>query len=337
MALLTTPDVCHSSPSAVTPADPLALEALFAQKTCAPAHYWQNNWKLQLLPRACSKVGIFGHGCSAAQSARRAFAARAAKVYYDCSVCEGLALLWQQLLGSWPSHFVGTYIRLSVATWHARFCNLYLAHGRGGSVQRRLCPCSRAVQGAAGSERHSVRRSRNALCKSGWHMPEVPLVLPRDKPSTATVRMTALAFLMTTSACSVAALTFGALSATVQLLLIVLIAVMLLGSAHQCVPLPLWKCMLYLFASSALYVDVSALDYLYTSECVVDGPQFSYAYYLSASSVVSSIFGACAAILFQPKLQGFSFRQCVALWDGRQVRGVVGRHYAGEPVERWPR
>lgn len=172
---------------------------------------------------------------------------------------------------------------------------------------------------------------------SGWHMPEVPLVLPRDKPSTATVRMTALAFLMTTSACSVAALTFGALSATVQLLLIVLIAVMLLGSAHQCVPLPLWKCMLYLFASSALYVDVSALDYLYTSECVVDGPQFSYAYYLSASSVVSSIFGACAAILFQPKLQGFSFRQCVALWDGRQVRGVVGRHYAGEPVERWPR
>ena len=149
----------------MTPADPLALEALFAQKTCAPAHYWQNNWKLQLLPRACSKVGIFGHGCSAAQSARRAFAARAAKVYYDCSVCEGLALLWQQLLGSWPSHFVGTYIRLSVATWHARFCNLYLAHGRGGSVQRRLCPCSRAVQGAAGSERHSVRRSRNALCK----------------------------------------------------------------------------------------------------------------------------------------------------------------------------
>lgn len=149
----------------MTPADPLALEALFAQKTCAPAHYWQNNWKLQLLPRACSKVGIFGHGCSAAQSARRAFAARAAKVYYDCSVCEGLALLWQQLLGSWPSHFVGTYIRLSVATWHARFCNLYLAHGRGGSVQRRLCPCSRAVQGAAGSERHSVRHSRNALCK----------------------------------------------------------------------------------------------------------------------------------------------------------------------------
>jgi hypothetical protein len=158
---------------------------------------------------------------------------------------------------------------------------------------------------------------------SGWHAPQVPLAPLQMQPVTAPARTATLALLMTISACSVAALTFGTLSAEIQLLLIVIIASLLLGSARQCVPRPLWKCMLYLFASAALYVDVSALDYFYTSDCVVDGPQFSYAYYLSASSVVSSIFGACAAVLFQTHFQEWSFRQCVALGTVAKCTGSL--------------
>ena len=125
----------------------------------------------------------------------------------------------------------------------------------------------------------------------GWHQPVIQIRPLRQPTNDSTFMLRLLALLMTVSAVGIAIITFGTFDSQAQLVVVGLFAFLLVMAARYCLPTSMWGCLLYLFASAALYVDVSSLDYFYTSECVENGPHFSYAYYLSAGSVVSSILG----------------------------------------------
>eukprot|EP00298_Acanthocystis_sp_HF-20_P017496 c21763_g2_i1.p1 GENE.c21763_g2_i1~~c21763_g2_i1.p1 ORF type:complete len:538 (-),score=185.87 c21763_g2_i1:76-1689(-) len=76
-------------------------------------------------------------------------------------------------------------------------------------------------------------------------------------------------------------------------------------------PLELAKCNLYLFLSEVLYIQIpGALDYFYTAppECLPNGPQFDFTYYITYSSIVQSIFGALGVTFFQSFMREWEFR-----------------------------
>lgn len=77
-------------------------------------------------------------------------------------------------------------------------------------------------------------------------------------------------------------------------------SVVLCAAGWLLLPRTLAKANLYMFMSSALYVQISgALDFWYTApavtttgeDCVPDGPHFTMTYYLTYSGLVQSVFG----------------------------------------------
>mmetsp|Transcript_99849 Transcript_99849/g.279624 ORF Transcript_99849/g.279624 Transcript_99849/m.279624 type:complete len:584 (+) Transcript_99849:131-1882(+) len=80
--------------------------------------------------------------------------------------------------------------------------------------------------------------------------------------------------------------------------------------SFRTLPKTLARSNLYMFLASVAYMDVTGpLSYFYTGtdQCIVDGPHFSYAYYLSVSNVVGAVGSIMGAIIFQ-YMQSWSFR-----------------------------
>lgn len=100
-------------------------------------------------------------------------------------------------------------------------------------------------------------------------------------------------------------------SGTVQSGVSTFVALGLCVLGHIWLPGMLRRANLYMFLSSMLYVSLpGALDYWFTADetCVPGGPHFSFTYYVTYASLVSSVAGGVGVAAFQTFLSRGSFR-----------------------------
>ena len=71
--------------------------------------------------------------------------------------------------------------------------------------------------------------------------------------------------------------------------------------AYRKMPLLMARSNFYMFLTSALYIQISAIDtfYIGTENCIEDGPHFSQKYYITYAGTVAAVFGAIGVAMFQ--------------------------------------
>lgn len=144
-----------------------------------------------------------------------------------------------------------------------------------------------------------------------------------DNASPPSVDLTYLSLMLLAAAVCVCTVSLGDNDPAVTIVFLAVVAGTLLWAARETLSPIVRACNTYMFLSAAFYVDVSALDYFYTSKCIPGGPQFSYAYFLSTATVVSSIFGALASVLFQSCFQNRTFKQCFVIGTLAKCSGAI--------------
>mmetsp|Transcript_23089 Transcript_23089/g.53499 ORF Transcript_23089/g.53499 Transcript_23089/m.53499 type:complete len:338 (-) Transcript_23089:118-1131(-) len=120
-----------------------------------------------------------------------------------------------------------------------------------------------------------------------------------------------LAALMALAGIGIGACNLFDVSNTVLLVASLGSSVLLCALAFWALPRTLAKANLYLYLCSVLYVQISgAVDYFYVadSDCIPDGPHFSFRYYVTYSAVVQSLFGYLGVMLFQSFMRKWHFR-----------------------------
>jgi hypothetical protein len=103
------------------------------------------------------------------------------------------------------------------------------------------------------------------------------------------------------------------------------VSVVLCTASLVLLPRMLAKAILYLFFSSALYINInSALSYYYLADgdCVVDGPHFSATYFTTVVGVVGSIAGMAGVSIFYAVMNDWHFRP--TFWVTICLRCVSG-------------
>jgi len=92
--------------------------------------------------------------------------------------------------------------------------------------------------------------------------------------------------------------------------------------AHMMLPKMLSRANLYMFLAAALYLQLPGpLDFFYTAPpaCLADGPHFDLTYYITYSSIVSSVVGVIGVMLFQTLMRDWHFRP--VFWVTTVLRG----------------
>eukprot|EP00053_Salpingoeca_punica_P018716 m.184662 g.184662 ORF g.184662 m.184662 type:complete len:708 (-) comp17489_c0_seq6:1685-3808(-) len=103
------------------------------------------------------------------------------------------------------------------------------------------------------------------------------------------------------------------------------LSLLLCCAVFYALPPVLAKCNVYLFLSQALYLQIQgAVDYFYTadSECLEDGPHFSYVFYVTWSTVAQNVFSFLGVLLFQNLMSEWQFR--TAFWVTCVLRALAG-------------
>eukprot|EP00927_Polykrikos_kofoidii_P059543 TRINITY_DN54694_c0_g1_i1.p1 TRINITY_DN54694_c0_g1~~TRINITY_DN54694_c0_g1_i1.p1 ORF type:complete len:634 (-),score=61.37 TRINITY_DN54694_c0_g1_i1:86-1909(-) len=142
-------------------------------------------------------------------------------------------------------------------------------------------------------------------------LPEVPAIRGFSKLSKfrSDPQLFSLALAMAIGALALAAAAVTPVVAMQFGLTLGVSAVLLLAS-FRVLPWRIAKANLYMFIAAASYADLSgALAYFYTadSSCVLDGPSFSYSYYLAVTAIAGSVCGSLGCLLFQ-FMRTWSFR-----------------------------
>lgn len=153
----------------------------------------------------------------------------------------------------------------------------------------------------------------------GW----IKLKTVDDDSVRPSLKLQYLSYMITMAAVSVCSFSLGDGSVTFKICFLSLIVVLVLIGANEALPPMVMACNTYMFLNAVFYVDVSTLDYFYTSPCVKGGPNFSYSYFLSTATVVSSIFGAAASLIFQGCFQKRTFKECFMFGTLAKCSGAI--------------
>jgi len=104
----------------------------------------------------------------------------------------------------------------------------------------------------------------------------------------------------------------------------ILISLVAGGATYWYVPRIVANSMVYMFLSSALFIQYGGMNswYLASPKCLPNGPHFGYTYFTTINGTLQAVFGSLGVLLFQAVMSDWSLRPC--FWVTTLVRVVCG-------------